>query len=286
MGFWNKKKESAPEEEKPEPEEAGGEAPQRAPRTRIEDIPGSVRVRRIVIGAAVLLTALVIAGPFVISERAVKAESEAAKASIPPVPESAQVAASAPVPQAPAAASAQVSGAAAPAANQVPAAPVAASPLPQAPAVAPVPGKAATDAKIAEQKAADDAAAKARAKAVAAENTRMKAVAEKKAADAKKAHEDELAAAIKAQQKKDQAKKEKAADASAPGTWVIPVGTFSKPENAKKAAATARAAGVPVSVTASGRVTAGPFKSKAAAEDAEARLAMAGVRSGGVRKAK
>ena len=88
------------------------------------------------------------------------------------------------------------------------------------------------------------------------------------------------------------AAKKAAADASQQ-RWVIPVGAFSDPAAAKKVVANGRANGVSLSTSSvkSGsttltRVIAGPFKTRDQAEAAEAKLAMAGIRTGGVHQAK
>ena len=71
ISFWHKKKEE-PQAPKAVPEN-GVNAVKRSDTE--SDAPGGVRLRRIAVGAAVILSAIVIAGPFVVSERAVKAES-------------------------------------------------------------------------------------------------------------------------------------------------------------------------------------------------------------------
>ena len=78
ISFWHKKKEE-PQAPKAVPEN-GVNAVKRSDTE--SDAPGGVRLRRIAVGAAVILSAIVIAGPFVVSERAVKAESPA-KTEIP-----------------------------------------------------------------------------------------------------------------------------------------------------------------------------------------------------------
>ena len=160
----------------------------------------------------------------------------------------------------------------------------------QAPAAA-VP-QSQTQADIAKAKLAADNAAKARMKAAQEENVRQKAEIEKKAKAAKAARDDQLQAAIAQQQKKEAAAKKAAADASQQ-RWVIPVGAFSDPAAAKKVVANGRANGVSLSTSSvkSGsttltRVIAGPFKTRDQAEAAEAKLAMAGIRTGGVHQAK
>ena len=160
----------------------------------------------------------------------------------------------------------------------------------QAPAAA-VP-QSQTQADIAKAKLAADNAAKARMKAAQEENARQKAEIEKKAKAAKAARDDQLQAAIAQQQKKEAAAKKASADASQQ-RWVIPVGAFSDPAAAKKVVANGRANGVSLSTSSvkSGsttltRVTAGPFKTRDQAEAAEAKLAMAGIRTGGVHQAK
>ena len=81
ISFWHKKKEE-PQAPKAVPEN-GVNAVKRSDTE--SDAPGGVRLRRIAVGAAVILSAIVIAGPFVVSERAVKAESPA-KTEIPSPP--------------------------------------------------------------------------------------------------------------------------------------------------------------------------------------------------------
>ena len=87
ISFWHKKKEE-PQAPKAVPEN-GVNAVKRSDTE--SDAPGGVRLRRIAVGAAVILSAIVIAGPFVVSERAVKAESPA-KTEIPSPPAVSQAA--------------------------------------------------------------------------------------------------------------------------------------------------------------------------------------------------
>ena len=297
ISFWHKKKEE-PQAPKAVPEN-GVNAVKRSDTE--SDAPGGVRLRRIAVGAAVILSAIVIAGPFVVSERAVKAESPAkTEISSPPAvsqaaqaqPASAAVATAA-MPQltsSPAAASPAASA-------TVPAAPGAAQPMAQAaPSTQQAPAAAVpqsqTQADIAKAKLAADNAAKARMKAAQEENARQRAEIEQKAKAAKAALDDQLQAAIAQQQKKEAAAKKASADASQQ-RWVIPVGAFSDPAAAKKVVANGRGNGVSLSTSSvkSGsttltRVTAGPFKTRDQAEAAEAKLAMAGIRTGGVHQAK
>ena len=263
---------------------------------------GRTRLRRVVLGAAVLLTAVVVAAPFFVSDRALEAEN-VAKTSIPPVP-AAPVQAS--VPSTVASAVAQ---AASPAASVVPAAPGGSPPMPAADPelqkAPPAPAAASrsglpqpadlTAEEAARIRAKEDAAAKARAKEIAARNAKAKAEIDKKAKAQKKAADDELAAAIQARNAKEPAKKEAAPEAKKPaaGRWTLPVGSFSSAEAARKVVANARANGVALSVSTVktdkgtlSRVSAGPFSSRAEAEQAEARLAMAGIRTGAIRQLK
>lgn len=277
FAFWKKKG------GEPQAEEGQAQKPAREAEPAPAPSASRVRLRRTAIGAAVLLSAFVIAAPFFVSERAIEAET-GAKTEIPAVPEASV--------QAPAEAAAPK--AAAPEAAPIPAAPSGAEPMKEPPIAS------AEDAAKAKAKA--DAEAKARAEAIAAENARAKAEAEKKAKEGKKAAEDQLADAIRSRSKQEADKKPKKAepakdqkkDAAAGGSWTIPIGAFADADAAKKIVATARANGVAVSSVAvkdkAGksltRVTAGPFKSKAEASSAEAKLAMAGIKAGAPRQAK
>ena len=300
MGIFSRK------DEAPAEQEARAEA-QDEPRAAPAPNEGRARLRRIVLGAAVLLTAVVLAAPFFVSDRAIEAE-HVAKVSIPPVPAASPQGSAAPA-ASPSAAAAAPAASPAPAAV-VPAAPGGSAPMPapaaeppKAPAAAPAAASPKPQAMSAEEaarlRAKEDAAAKARAKEIAARNAKAKAEIDKAAKAQKKAADDELAAAIQARSAKEAAKKDsaaeakKAADAKAAGRWVLPVGSFSSPEAAQKVVANARANGVSLSVstvkTSKGtlsRVSAGPFSSKAEAETAEARLAMAGIRTGALRQVK
>lgn len=285
FAFWKKKggEPQAEEGQAQEPARAAEPAPAPAPSA------SRVRLRRTAIGAAVLLSAFVIAAPFFVSERAIEAET-GAKTEIPAVPEaSAQALAEAAAP-----AEAPAEKAAAPEAAPIPAAPSGAEPMKEPPIAS------AEDAAKAKAKA--DAEAKARAEAIAAENARAKAEAEKKAKEGRKAAEDQLADAIRSRSKQEADKKQKKAepakdqkkDAASGGAWTIPIGAFADAGTAKKIVSTARANGVAVSSAAvkdkAGktltRVTAGPFNSKAEASSAEAKLAMAGIKAGAPRQAK
>lgn len=295
FGFWKKKGEG------PEDEKRRATPPREAKSPQESDF--QVRLRRIAIGAAVLLSALVIAGPFFVSHRAIEAESPA-KTEIPPAP---SAAASVPSEASAVVKAPETSVPAAPAGAQ----PMAgsgqgASPQAQAPAAQPAqPAQPQPDVKSSKIASAEDAArakakadaeAKARAAEIARQNERAKAALDKKAKEAKKQSEDQLAAAIQ----RESGRKGAAADAraskdqkAAGGAWTMPLGAFSDPAAAKKVAATARANGVPVSVStaksggkALTRVTAGPFKTRDQAAAAEGRLAMAGLRAGAPRQSK
>lgn len=294
FGFWKKKDEGSEDEKRRTKPAREVKSPQ--------DSDFQVRLRRIAIGAAVLLSALVIAGPFFVSHRAVEAESPA-KTEIPPAPS--------PAASVPSEASAMVKAPE----TSVPAAPSGAQPMAdsdqgasrqaQAPAPAAQPAQAQPDMKdpkiasaedAARAKAKADAEAKARAAEIAKQNERAKAALDKKAKEAKKQSEDQLAAAIQ----RESGRKGAAADAKASkdqkaagGVWTMPLGAFSDPAAATKVAATARANGVPVAVStaksggkALTRVTAGPFKTREQAAAAEGRLAMAGIRAGAPRQSK
>ncbi|MCG5030393.1 SPOR domain-containing protein [Mesosutterella sp. OilRF-GAM-744-9] len=292
FGFWKKKGEGSEDEKRRTKPAREVKSPQ--------DSDFQVRLRRIAIGAAVLLSALVIAGPFFVSHRAVEAESPA-KTEIPPAPS--------PAASVPSEASAVVKAPE----TSVPAAPSGAQPMAdsdqgasrQAQAPAAQPAQAQPDMKdskiasaedAARAKAKADAEAKARAAEIAKQNERAKAALDKKAKEAKKQSEDQLAAAIQ----RESGRKGAAADAKASkdqkaagGVWTMPLGAFSDPAAAKKVAATARANGVPVAVStaksggkALTRVTAGPFKTRDQAAAAEGRLAMAGIRAGAPRQSK
>ena len=280
FAFWKKKGseprvEQAAEDRRARAPEGGGERPGCA----------WSRLRRIAVGAAVLLSAFVIAAPFFVSERAIEAET-AAKTEIPAEPAAAE--ASAPLEPA-ASAQAAESGAssASSAPNDVPAAPSA----DVAPIGQPITSKSEAEA----QKAQADAAAASRAAAIAADNQKAKAAIEKKAAEGRKAADDQLALAIKSEARKGPEKKpaEQPERKDAAGAWLVPVGAFSDAAAASRIAATARSNGVPVSVSrvttpkgALSRITAGPFKSREQAEAAEGRLAMAGIKAGAPRQAK
>ncbi|MCI6529508.1 MAG: SPOR domain-containing protein [Mesosutterella sp.] len=292
FGFWKKKGEGSEDEKRRTKPAREVKSPQ--------DSDFQVRLRRIAIGAAVLLSALVIAGPFFVSHRAVEAESPV-KTEIPPAPS--------PAASVPSEASAVVKAPE----TSVPAAPSGAQPMAdsdqgasrQAQAPAAQPAQAQPDMKdskiasaedAARAKAKADAEAKARAAEIAKQNERAKAALDKKAKEAKKQSEDQLAAAIQ----RESGRKGAAADAKASkdqkaagGVWTMPLGAFSDPAAAKKVAATARANGVPVAVStaksggkALTRVTAGPFKTRDQAAAAEGRLAMAGIRAGAPRQSK
>ena len=290
--FWKKKGEGSEDEKRRTKPAREVNSPQ--------DSDFQVRLRRTAIGAAVLLSALVIAGPFFVSHRAVEAESPA-KTEIPPAPS--------PAASVPSEASAVVKAPE----TSVPAAPSGAQPMAdsdqgasrqaQAPAAQPAPtqpdmkdSKIASAEDAARAKAKADAEAKARAAEIAKQNERAKAALDKKAKEAKKQSDDQLAAAIQ----RESGRKGAAADAKASkdqkaagGVWTMPLGAFSDPAAAKKGAATARANGVPVAVStaksggkALTRVTAGPFKTRDQAAAAEGRLAMAGIRAGAPRQSK
>lgn len=292
FGFWKNKGEGSEDEKRRTKPAREVKSPQ--------DSDFQVRLRRIAIGAAVLLSALVIAGPFFVSHRAVEAESPA-KTEIPPAPS--------PAASVPSEASAVVKAPE----TSVPAAPSGAQPMAdsdqgasrqaQAPAAQPAQtqpdmkdSKIASAEDAAHAKAKADAEAKARAAEIAKQNERAKAALDKKAKEAKKQSEDQLAAAIQ----RESGRKGAAADAKASkdqkaagGVWTMPLGAFSDPAAAKKVAATARANGVPVAVStaksggkALTRVTAGPFKTRDQAAAAEGRLAMAGIRAGAPRQSK
>ena len=285
FAFWKKKG------SEPRVEQAAEDRRARAPEGGGERLGCAwSRLRRIAVGAAVLLSAFVIAAPFFVSERAIEAET-AAKTEIPAEPAAAE--ASAPLESA-ASAQAAESGAssASSAPNDVPAAPSA----DVAPIGQPITSKSEAEA----QKAQADAAAASRAAAIAADNQKAKAAIEKKAAEGRKAADDQLALAIKSEARKgpekkpaDKAGRKEEGKEAASGAWVVPVGAFSDAGVASRIAATARGNGVPVSVsqvkTAKGalsRITAGPFKSREQAEAAEGRLAMAGIKAGAPRQAK
>lgn len=304
FAFWKKKggdpkeaelRAKAPEGESKEPVEApvaSAEERPEAPRV------GWSRLQRIAVGAAVLLSAFVIAAPFFVSDRAIEAET-AAKTEIPPAPSGDQASGDSGAAQ-PGAADVSSAVPAAPAGDASSAMPVqssataAGNTVPAAPSIDTAPVRSAEDAE--KLKAQTDAAAASRSAAIARENAKAKAEIEKKAAAGKQAAEDQLALAIQSEAKKGADKKAAAKDAkkdAASGAWIVPIGAFSDAAAANKVAATARKNGVSVSVsqvkTNKGtltRVTAGPFKSRGEAEVAEGRLAMAGIRAGAVRQAK
>lgn len=311
FAFW-KKKGGGSEEGAPR-----AQAPEMEPKEPVESVEGSAvsakeqpeaprigwsRLQRIAVGAAVLLSAFVIAAPFFVSDRAIEAET-AAKTEIPPVPSVDQASGDAGAPQ-PGAADVSSAVPAAPAGDASSAMPAqspaavattaAGNTVPAAPSTDVAPVRSADDAT--KLKAQADAAAASRSAAIARENAKAKAEIEKKAAAGKQAAEDQLALAIQSEAKKGADKKAAAKDAkkdAASGAWIVPIGAFSDAAAAGKVAATARKNGVSVSVsqvkTSKGtltRVTAGPFKSRGEAEVAEGRLAMAGIRAGAVRQAK
>lgn len=308
FAFWKKKdgghkeadpRAKVPEREPEEPVEALAPSPDAKPEA--ERI-GWSRLQRIAVGAAVLLSAFVIAAPFFVSDRAIEAET-AAKTEIPPAPSADPTAGNAGGAQpgaadvsstVPAAAAGDASAAMPAQSSATSAGSASGNTVPAAPAADTIPVRSAEDA--AKLKAQADAAAASRAAAIARENAKAKAEIEKKAAAGKQAAEDQLALAIQSEAKKGADKKAAAKDAkkdAASGAWVVPIGAFSDPAAANKVAATARKNGVSVSVsqvkTNKGtltRVMAGPFKSRGEAEVAEGRLAMAGIRAGAVRQTK
>lgn len=309
FAFWKKKdgghkeadpRAKVPEREPEEPVEALAPSPDAKPEA--ERI-GWSRLQRIAVGAAVLLSAFVIAAPFFVSDRAIEAET-AAKTEIPPAPSADPTAGNAGGAQpgaadvsstVPAAAAGDASAAMPAQSSATSAGSASGNTVPAAPAADTIPVRSAEDA--AKLKAQADAAAASRAAAIARENAKAKAEIEKKAAAGKQAAEDQLALAIQSEAKKGADKKAVAKDTkkdtAAAGSWIVPIGAFSDAAAAGKVAATARKNGVSVSVsqvkTSKGtltRVTAGPFKSRGEAEVAEGRLAMAGIRAGAVRQAK